>query len=168
MRKITTFLICFLFCSAFLFSQNKKNISKNIEKWINENFSGDRTPFNNGKYVFVAFTSINNGVLKQKNYKKVFDTKYAFMNDNSKMTLNLKDLYYDSVTYTLDEGQYFIYAKCKNNVFCSKSVNEKGEVNGSETPLLGMIEKNKTDINKCIEAFTKVIKIYSNNKQFNW
>lgn len=167
MKLQLTFAI-FFFISAFCFSQVQKVNSKNIENWINQNFSNSRTAFNNGNYTFIAFSTVRNGILSQRNVSKYFDPKFSFMNEKQEMTLKLKDLYYDSVTFTLRGGQYYINAKCINNIICSRSINEEGEINGSEMPLLGMISQDNVDINKCVEAFSKLIKFYGGKKQYDW
>ena len=164
------FIIFAIFATQFFSAQTTKNKvnPKNIEYWINQNFSNDRTSFNNGKYMFVAFTQVNNGILSQKNITKYLESRFSFLDQKAIMNLNLKDLYYDSVTYEERGGHYYIYAKCVNNVICSRSLDEKGQRNGSESPLLGMIATNQADINKCTEAFSKLIKFYGGKKQYNW
>ncbi|MBV7441095.1 hypothetical protein KRX57_06645 [Weeksellaceae bacterium TAE3-ERU29] len=161
-------IIIAIFTIQICFSQNSKVKPKNIENWINQNFSNARPAYNNGHYMFLAFTTIKDGIIYQKTTTKHFDSKLSALNEKSIMKLNLKNLYYDSVTYELTDGQYFIYAKCINNIICSESINEEGERNGSDNPLLGMIAENKADINKCVEAFGKLIKYYGGKKQYDW
>lgn len=154
--------------STFYLSQVSKVNPKNIENWINQNFSNSRSGFSNENYSFVAFSTVKDGVLYQRNFSKYFDPKFSFLEEKQEMTVKLKDLYYDSVTFRLHGGQYYINAKCINNVICSRSINEKGKINGSETPLLGMISQDNADVNKCLEAFSKLIKFYGGKKQYDW